>query len=234
LRSLGQRSEASSVLDRAVTLSQTLDMPRVLADALEQQGHLAASTDPHKALDLHHHALAIRVEHGLRTYFADSLEALAALDAVMGRDQDAVRMFAASDRARRAIGCPHHSVDVPAHLAAITAVRSRLGDDHFDAAWNADAGLSLDDTVSYARRTRGSRGRPSTGWASLTPAELQVVYLVGEGLTNPQIGVRCFMSRGTVKTHLSHVYAKLGVANRIELATLAAERTPTTAGNAER
>ncbi|HKA98789.1 MAG TPA: LuxR C-terminal-related transcriptional regulator [Streptosporangiaceae bacterium] len=234
LRYLGQRNEASGVLDRAVTLARTLDMPRVLADALDQQGHLAASADPHQALDLHHHALAIRAGHGLRTFFADSLEALAALDAVMARGQDAVRMLAASDRARRAMGCPRHPIDHPAHLAAIAALRARLGDDHFEKAWTAGAGLSLDDAVSYIRRTRGSRGRPPTGWASLTPAELQVVHLAAEGLTNPQIGARCFMSRGTVKTHLAHVYAKLGVANRTELATLAAERAPTAARNAER
>jgi DNA-binding CsgD family transcriptional regulator len=38
--------------------------------------------------------------------------------------------------------------------------------------------------------------------------------------------VRLFMSRGTVKTHLSHVYTKLGVSNRTELATAAATRGP--------
>ncbi|MGH2352932.1 MAG: LuxR C-terminal-related transcriptional regulator, partial [Chloroflexota bacterium] len=38
---------------------------------------------------------------------------------------------------------------------------------------------------------------------------------------------RLFMSRGTVKTHLSHVYAKLGVANRTELATVATARLAT-------
>ncbi len=57
---------------------------------------------------------------------------------------------------------------------------------------------------------------------SLTPTELEVVRLVVDGLSNPEIGRRLFMSRGTVKAHLSHVYAKLGVANRTELATLAA------------
>jgi DNA-binding CsgD family transcriptional regulator len=206
----------------------------VLADALDQQGHLAASADPHKALDLHHHALAIRVEHGLRTFFADSLEALAALDVVMVRDQDAVRMLAASDRARRAMGCPRHPIDHPAHLAAIAGLRARLGDDHFEKAWASGADMPVDDAVSYVRRARGSRGRPSTGWASLTPAELQVVHLAAEGLTNPQIAARCFMSRGTVKTHLAHVYTKLGIANRTELATLAAERAPAAARNAER
>jgi len=60
-----------------------------------------------------------------------------------------------------------------------------------------------------------------------------VAHLAAEGLTNPQIGARCLMSRGTVKTHLAHVYAKLGVANRTELATLAAERAPTAARNGD-
>ena len=73
---------------------------------------------------------------------------------------------------------------------------------------------------------RGRRGRPADGWASLTPTELQVVATVAEGLSNPQICARLFMSRGTVKTHLSHIYAKLGVANRAELAAAAIGRTP--------
>jgi DNA-binding CsgD family transcriptional regulator len=67
--------------------------------------------------------------------------------------------------------------------------------------------------------------RAASGWASLTPAEREVVTLVVAGLTNPEIGARLFMSRATVKTHLAHVFAKLGVANRTELATLAAGRS---------
>ncbi|HEV2920629.1 MAG TPA: LuxR C-terminal-related transcriptional regulator, partial [Actinomycetota bacterium] len=53
---------------------------------------------------------------------------------------------------------------------------------------------------------------------------LEVVRLVVDGLNNPEIGRRLFMSRGTVKAHLSHVFAKLGVANRTELATQAGQR----------
>lgn len=60
--------------------------------------------------------------------------------------------------------------------------------------------------------------------ASLTPTELDVVRLVSQGLNNPEIGTRLLMSRGTVKTHLAHVCAKLGIANRTELATVAAAR----------
>ncbi|MGH3479515.1 MAG: response regulator transcription factor, partial [Nocardioidaceae bacterium] len=62
------------------------------------------------------------------------------------------------------------------------------------------------------------------GWGSLTPTEREVVGLVVSGLTNPEIAARLFVSRATVKTHLSHVYAKLGVANRTELAALATEQ----------
>jgi DNA-binding NarL/FixJ family response regulator len=51
-----------------------------------------------------------------------------------------------------------------------------------------------------------------------------VVRLATDGLTNPEIAARLFMSRNTVKTHLSHVYAKLGVSNRTELATVATAR----------
>jgi DNA-binding CsgD family transcriptional regulator len=74
------------------------------------------------------------------------------------------------------------------------------------------------------RRARGERRRPSFGWDSLTPTELEVVRLAAAGLTNPAIGERLFISRGTVKTHLQHLFAKLGVHTRAELAAAAIRR----------
>ena len=106
----------------------------------------------------------------------------------------------------------------------VVAVRAGLGEAAFAEAWAQGAALSLDDAVAYARRARGARGRPSSGWASLTPTELEVVRLVVEGLSNPGIGARLFISRATVKTHLSHIYTKLSVTNRTELAMLASPR----------
>jgi DNA-binding CsgD family transcriptional regulator len=75
------------------------------------------------------------------------------------------------------------------------------------------------------RHARGERKRPARGWESLTPTELRVVELVAEGLTNPQIGQRMFISRGTVKVHLSHIFAKVNMASRSELAAEAARRS---------
>ena len=226
LRGCGRLDEARSVLDNAEQVIRRRGMPRLLADVVEQQAHLAAAEEPDRATDLHHQALAIRVEHELRTTSVDSLDALGDLSARTNRRGEAVRLLAAAEQARAALGYPRPPVEAAGHRATLDALRTALGDAEFNAAWSAGAALSLDDAVSLARRTRGQRGRPSTGWASLTPTELGVVHLILEGLSNPDIGAKLFMSRGTVKTHLSHVYRKLGVANRTELATLAVSRVP--------
>lgn len=78
-----------------------------------------------------------------------------------------------------------------------------------------------------SRGTRGRRNRPSTGWDSLTDTEHGVVRLVADGLTNRQIGERLFVSRRTVETHVSHVFGKLGVRSRVELARMTLDRSVT-------
>jgi DNA-binding CsgD family transcriptional regulator len=51
-------------------------------------------------------------------------------------------------------------------------------------------------------------------FAPLTLREGEVLQLAAEGLSGPSIGERLFVSRGTVKTHLQHIYDKLGVRDR--------------------
>jgi DNA-binding CsgD family transcriptional regulator len=69
----------------------------------------------------------------------------------------------------------------------------------------------------------GTRGRPQAGWHSLTPTQHTVVGLVAEGLSNPQIGDRLYISRRTVQAHLAHAFAKLDITSRAQLAALVAE-----------
>ena len=71
---------------------------------------------------------------------------------------------------------------------------------------------------------RAARKRPKSGWDSLTATELTVVRLVAEGLSNPEIADRMFISRGTVHTHVSHILAKLGLGSRVGLAAEASRR----------
>lgn len=72
--------------------------------------------------------------------------------------------------------------------------------------------------LGIRRGVRGPRGRPQTGWPSLTVTERTVAGLVAEGLSNPQIGERLYISRRTVQSHLAHIFTKLDITSRVQLA----------------
>jgi DNA-binding CsgD family transcriptional regulator len=74
------------------------------------------------------------------------------------------------------------------------------------------------------RRRRAGTRRPETGWEALTPTEAKIAGLVGEGLSNPDIAARLFLSRNTVQCHMSKILAKLQVRSRVEVATVVARR----------
>src|SRR5207302_7723200 len=155
----------------------------------------------------------------------NALEFLGGTAGDMESHVEAIRLWGAASALRTQTGyklrMPH---DAAQHDADMTTARVALGDAAFDDAWAEGAAMSWKDAVDYASRGRGERKRPSTGWASLTPMERKVVALVVEGLTNPQIGERLFVSRHTVDTHLRHVFAKVGVSTRSELAVQASKR----------
>lgn len=78
--------------------------------------------------------------------------------------------------------------------------------------------------VAAKKVSHGRYHRAIFGWESLTEAELRVVALAAEGLTNRMIAERLFVSRRTVATHLEHVFQKLGFSTRARLAAEAARR----------
>lgn len=222
LRHLGRTDEAAQAAARAATAAVKADSPHVLSSAWEEQARLIAATDPARAFDLHHKALALRREHGLTTYLPDSLDALAHLAAEGEWPDAAVRMLAAGQSAREAMGYPRPPVDQPAQDRTIATLKSRLGAKRYDEQWAEGDALTLEQILVDATRGRGPRNRPNSGWSSLSPTELTVANLVADGVSNPEIARRMYISRSTVKTHLSHVYTKLGTSSRTELAAIAA------------
>jgi DNA-binding CsgD family transcriptional regulator len=62
-----------------------------------------------------------------------------------------------------------------------------------------------------------SRRRAPEARDQLTPQELQIAQLAGEGLSNREIGQRLFLSHRTISTHLYRVFPKLGITSRSEL-----------------
>jgi DNA-binding CsgD family transcriptional regulator/tetratricopeptide (TPR) repeat protein len=93
---------------------------------------------------------------------------------------------------------------------------------HLNAAARAFRQLAAtpwEEMAQREQRAAGVRlsGSPGDAMAGLSPSERQVVLLAAEGLTNPEIGARLFLSPRTVGSHLYRSFAKLGITSRHQL-----------------
>jgi predicted ATPase/class 3 adenylate cyclase/DNA-binding CsgD family transcriptional regulator len=166
------------------------------------------------ALEEAHALLTLASSSGFMLLTIDALELLGTLAAGHGHSAVAARLLGAAAAHRDRIGYVARIVpDPPAADAIVDQLRTDAA-----TAFTEGTALNLDLAVEYARRSRGERTRPTHGWASLTPTEREVAGLVADGLTNDNVAKRLLMSPATVKTHLTHIYAKTGIVNRTELA----------------
>jgi len=97
-----------------------------------------------------------------------------------------------------------------------------------DESLDASRDLARADAVLRQAGIRRGRRRPHAparvGSESLTPTETTITALVAEGLSSPQIGERLYISRRTVQTHLAHIFAKLDISSRAQLAASVTRR----------
>jgi DNA-binding CsgD family transcriptional regulator len=198
----------------------------VLVRALGVRARVAtAQGEPEQAERDAHDALASVPEGFPHVDIPHILECLAALAGDAGSHREAARLLGAAHAIRQRMGAVRFNVVEPGYQASVAVVRNALGEKDFDTAWAEGAALSIEEAIAYAQRGRGQRKRPTSGWASLTPAERDVVRLVSEGLANNDIAARLFVSPRTVQIHLTHVYAKLGLSSRVQLVQEAARHT---------
>jgi predicted ATPase/DNA-binding CsgD family transcriptional regulator len=170
-----------------------------------------------------HEALATFVRIGHRPDAVVALELLAHLRGDAGHAEEAARLLGAASGAREQLGLRRAPVHDPDVRATTSSLHETLGAT-LAPLLEAGSTLSLEEALGYGSRGRGKRRRPPAGWESLTPAEHQVAGLVAEGLSNTEIAERLFISPATVRAHLGHVYGKLGIASRAQLAAGVARR----------
>ncbi|MEJ7722304.1 MAG: LuxR C-terminal-related transcriptional regulator [Ilumatobacteraceae bacterium] len=179
------------------------------------------------------HAAARRDQGGQRRPYAigliDAAETLAVTTGAIADPTVRAGLLDAIDADRERTGYVRFPCDVEHYHRARQAVGHRT-----EAAENGHRAidvLGIHDAIAAAFSGDRRAPRPVDGWHSLTPAELRVTLLVAEGLTNPEIGQQLFLSKRTVQSHLSKVFAKLGVTGRAELAATVARdgRAPLTA-----
>ena len=102
-----------------------------------------------------------------------------------------------------------------------------LGTDLVDTVRRVAAGQSMLDPAVTQQVLERLRNGPteSAELAPLSDREREVLELIGEGLTNRQIGERMFLAEKTVKNYASSMFAKLGLTSRTQAAIFAAKHT---------
>jgi predicted ATPase/DNA-binding CsgD family transcriptional regulator len=218
---VGKTADAVGHARELVELSKIAGFAYYLAYGLTLQARLLRlDRTADTAENVAHEALVAAAAIEAKARIVDGLELLAGIAGDLESGEEAARLFGAAAIIRDNTGylrcISERDVDMK-------AVREALGADSFQTYFDQGRALTVDDAIAYARRGRGERKRPSTGWASLTPTETKVVELVTQGLNNATIAARLFCSPRTVQAHLTHIFAKLGVISRTELATRAAQ-----------
>lgn len=217
----GDLNAAHRLADGAASITRGVHRARALTTRCRIE---IAQGDRHRAERDAHDALGVAASIGAYLWVPDILECLASVMADAGSNREAVRLFGAADAARGRMGAVRFGIYQAGCNSSLATLRKSMGDSEFDDAWAEGTALSIDEAIAYAQRGRGARKRPTSGWGALTPTELEVALLVGEGLSNKEIGVRLFISPRTVHSHLTHVYTKLGLSSRLQLAQQAARR----------
>ncbi|MFD4526568.1 response regulator [Streptomyces sp. NPDC058470] len=111
--------------------------------------------------------------------------------------------------------------------AAGYVLKQIKGSDLVSAVRTVASGQSMLDPTTTARLMRSLRADPAEGpalapeLASLSPRERDILALIGDGLTNREIGKKLYLSEKTVKNHISRLLAKLGVQRRVQAAVMA-------------
>ena len=217
----GDLTEARRLVDEAVSARSGVYLSTALATRARVE--VARGALEHAERDARE-AFGLAATSGGEVLVPDILECLADIARIEGGHRDSARLLGIAGVLRQRMGAVRFKVLDDDHEACVAELRNALGEKDFDEAWGEGASLSTEEAIAYVQRGRGERKRPASGWASLTPTERDVVRLVGEGLGNKDVAARLFVSPRTVESHLTHVYTKLGLSSRVQLAQEATRR----------
>lgn len=229
-RGRGAYEQAIQHLEQAVTLNETLGDVCGRAFVLTSLGQsLAVSGDQRRALALQQESLTLRRLLGARWGIAQCLQGLAGFAAAQRQWEQAARLLGAAVGVRAAIGATAWPPEAAEAERIASAVRDGLGDERFEAAWASGRDLDVDTAIDLglqpvsppktARRTSAASGDAAS---ILTRREREIVGLIAQGLTNRQIAEELVISELTAETHVRNILARLGFANRAQIAAWAA------------
>lgn len=164
-----------------------------------------------------------------RNFLIRALFGLAGIAARQGLPDQAAMLLGAADRRKESERLIFSPTMLAIHAEAHTLLRSTLGDAIYLQWQTAGRQLRLDEAVALAlSMTLPDQDQltlpapePASSVPRLTRRQAAVLRLVVAGRSDKEIAATLFLSRRTVQDHVSHLIAKLGVANRTEAAAVA-------------
>lgn len=178
-----------------------------------------------ETLRLFHEVLELRQTLGERNGIIECLEEIASVLTKQGRIEQAIRLLGAADALRAAISLAPWAAEQQEIAQTLALARRVVSSEAFEAAWAGGRRLTLDQAMTEAlelTRDVATSVSPLAARFNLTRRELDVLALVCQRKTDPEIAEQLFITTKTASNHVSNILTKLGVANRREAAAFAA------------
>lgn len=215
----GDVEEGRRLLDEARAHARACGQKDLMAQALHALGRVARGAgDARQAAALHNEALELQRQIGAAPAIVASIEALAGLAGAAGRHHHAAALLGAASTHRQGNCYARVPWEAPGYESDLDHIRQSMSSEELETALAQGAALTIEEAAALACKGCGRLAGPASGWSSLTDRERQVAELVADGLTNPEIAERLVIGLATVKDHLLHVFSKLDVTRRGELA----------------
>jgi len=209
----GDAAAARTYLEEGVAIAREIEDDWALALALRNLGIGAFRLGNYeRSATWLRESLAVLPETGNPLYM-QNLELLAAAVSMRGEHGRAAWLFGAAEALREAVGAFVLPLYRAEYDRGVAATRAGLDDVAFSAAWSEGRAMTPEQAVEYALEPSSATPRLKNT-AELSAREVEVLGLVAEGLTDPQVADRLYLSPRTVGQHLRSIYQKLGVPSR--------------------
>jgi non-specific serine/threonine protein kinase len=218
----GDLQQATVLGEEALRLARSIDDAYSTSLALSHLGLTACERGDHaRAAAALTECLDLGQSLGNSEGSTKVLANLAVLASACGQPREATRLFSAVTAMMTTGGWSFVLPETTTYDRMLDGLRTRMGDQAFNAAWDEGQAMTLDRAVEEARAIAAASGQPrqrgrgnAASSFGLTHREVEVLRLVVEGRSDQEIADALFISRRTASTHVSNLLAKLQVDGR--------------------